>query len=281
MKHHLNIFTSLFLFATVLVNAQDLQGKAYYKTKRKVEITLDSTAASSAQQQQLNALLQKKFQKEYVLSFNKTQSVYKEVESLGDAGDASGTGINIVGINLGGSGNDIYYKDVAAKTYTSQREAFSKQFLIKDSLPKMEWQLESETKQIGNYTCYKATFTKEVERRQLNLSDTAEKEKVVKETLVTTAWYTPQIPVSHGPDKYWGLPGLILEINDGSTVMICNKIVMNAQEKIDITEPVKGKKVDQKTYNEMMLKKAEEMSKIYGENRKKGNGQTFKIKIGG
>ena len=104
---------------------------------------------------------------------------------------------------------------------------------------------------------------------------------MVTKTLVTTAWYTPQIPVSNGPDQYWGLPGLILEVNDGSTVMICNKIVMNAQEKIDITEPVKGKKVDQKTYNEMMLKKAEEMSKIYGGNKKKGNGQTFKIKIGG
>jgi len=281
MKHHLNIFTFLFLIATVQTYAQDLQGRAYYKTKRKVEITMDSTSVGSAQQQQINDLLQKKFQKEYVLSFNKTQSVYKEVESLGDASDASGTGINIVGINLGGSGNDIYYKDIAAKTYTSQRETFSKQFLIKDSLPKIEWQLENETKQIGNYTCYKATFTKEVERKQLDFSDTSKKEKVVTKTLVTTAWYTPQIPVSNGPDQYWGLPGLILEVNDGSTVMICNKIVMNAQEKIDITEPVKGEKVDQKTYNEMMLKKAEEMSKIYGGNKKKGNGQTFKIKIGG
>jgi GLPGLI family protein len=30
--------------------------------------------------------------------------------------------------------------------------------------------------------------------------------------VVTTAWYTPQIPVSNGPRNYHGLPGLIMEV---------------------------------------------------------------------
>jgi GLPGLI family protein len=42
-----------------------------------------------------------------------------------------------------------------------------------------------------------------------------------------TAWYTPEIPVNQGPENYWGLPGLILEINDGKTVILCSKIVLN------------------------------------------------------
>jgi GLPGLI family protein len=46
-----------------------------------------------------------------------------------------------------------------------------------------------------------------------------------------TAWYTPEIPVNQGPENYWGLPGLILEINDGKTVILCSKIVLNPKEK--------------------------------------------------
>jgi GLPGLI family protein len=38
------------------------------------------------------------------------------------------------------------------------------------------------------------------------------KEKVV------TAWHTPDIPLPHGPGDYWGLPDLILEVNDGKPV---------------------------------------------------------------
>ncbi|WP_239524850.1 GLPGLI family protein [Leptobacterium flavescens] len=273
--------TIAFLITGLNLNAQELQGTAYYKTKRKVEIKLDSTSATSIQQEQLNAILKRQFEKEYVLNFNKTASTYKEVESLGDASSSAGGGVRIVAFGAGGSGNDVLYKDTRAKTYTNQRESFSKQFLIKDSLQKVEWKLENETKQIGNYTCYKATFEREVERRQLNFNDAEEEEKTVKETIVTTAWYTPQIPVSHGPERHWGLPGLILEINDGNSVMICNKIVMNPKEKIEIIEPKKGKKVTQEEFNEVMRKKAEEMSKIYGGGRKKGNGQSIQIKIGG
>ena len=34
----------------------------------------------------------------------------------------------------------------------------------------------------------------------------------VPKTIDIVAWYTPQIPVSHGPAEFGGLPGLILEL---------------------------------------------------------------------
>ena len=46
---------------------------------------------------------------------------------------------------------------------SNQQETFGKQFIIKDNLEPIEWELHSDTKNIGNYTCYKATYTKEVE----------------------------------------------------------------------------------------------------------------------
>jgi GLPGLI family protein len=53
-----------------------------------------------------------------------------------------------------------------------------------------------------------------------------------------TAWYTPEIPVNQGPENYWGLPGLILEINDSKTVILCSKIVLNQRKNV-IKAPVR------------------------------------------
>jgi GLPGLI family protein len=67
------------------------------------------------------------------------------------------------------------------------------------------------------------TAKKEDKEKKTNFMDNLE---MPKETIVT-AWYTPEIPVNQGPDKYWGLPGLILEVNDGKTVL-CSKVVLNS-----------------------------------------------------
>ena len=77
-----------------------------------------------------------------------------------------------------------------------------------------------------------------------------------------TAWYAPEIPISQGPDNYWGLPGLILEVSDEKTVILCSKIVMNTKDKKEIKEPGKGKVVSQKEFDEVMLKKMEELQQM-------------------
>ena len=80
--------------------------------------------------------------------------------------------------------------------------------------------------------------------------------------ITITAWYTPEIPVSQGPEGYWGLPGLILEVNDGKTTILCSKIVLNPKEKAEIKAPSNGKEVSQKEYDEIVTKKMEEMSEM-------------------
>ena len=44
-----------------------------------------------------------------------------------------------------------------------------------------------------------------------------------------TAWYTPDIPINQGPENYWGLPGLILEINEPELIILCSKVVLNTK----------------------------------------------------
>ena len=263
------------------VHAQDFQGIATYKSKRKIEIKLDSTQVNSEMQQRMMESLKKQFEKTFNLTFNKEESVYKEEEALSPPQPA---GMQLVVINTNGA--DILYKNIKEDRFSNQNDVFGKIFLIKDKLNKTDWKLESESKNIGEYTCFKATTTREREKsvggirinRHKDL-DAEEEKAPVMETITITAWYTPQIPVSIGPGNYHGLPGLILEVNDGSETVICSKIVLNPNDKVDISEPNKGKVVTQAEFDEIMEKKMEEMKERY--NSKRSDGHEIEIKIGG
>ena len=49
------------------------------------------------------------------------------------------------------------------------QEFYGKRFLVKDKLVNIEWSLGTETKKIGNYTCYKAAAM--VPKSELNWFD--------------------------------------------------------------------------------------------------------------
>jgi len=185
-------------------------------------------------------------------------------------------------MSFGGSGNgSVYFKNVNEKRYINQTEIMGKRFLIKDTLPVYEWELSSETKNIGNYTCYKATFTREVENVSMMLDNGDTKEVINKEKVTTTAWYTTQVPVSNGPDNYQGLPGLILELNDGKRTIVCTEIILNPSEKIKITAPEKGDVVSQEKFNKIQEEKTKEMIERFTSRKGMDLGNGMNIKIGG
>ena len=91
------------------------------------------------------------------------------------------------------------------------------------------------------------------------------------------AWYTPQIPIQTGPDEYWGLPGLILELKSGKTTMLCSKIVLNPKDEVEINIPSKGKSVGRDEYKKIVMDKVNEMQEMYGGGRRGGRSIEFKI----
>ncbi len=271
----------VFLVATN-VSAQDFQGVATYKSKRKVDIKLDSTKVSSDLQKQMMDMLKKQFEKTYILTFNKEESIYKEEEALASPNPQ---GMDVMVVMSGGS--DVLYKNIKEKRYTNQNESFSKVFLIKDELNAIEWTLGSETKNIGDYTCFKATTTREVEDRESEVSVNGDKDLSTSEAapkmkeITITAWYTAQIPVNAGPGNYHGLPGLILEVNDGSETVICSKIVINPKNASDIEEPDTGKELSQAAYDKIMEKKMKEMEERFKPSNRDRDGESIEIRIGG
>ena len=88
--------------------------------------------------------------------------------------------------------------------------------------------------------------------------DATESDEVTETQVEVTqveAWYTPQIPVRHGPSDYWGLPGLILEVSAGDTTMLCTKIVLNPNEKTEIKAPRKGDVLAKAEYQDLIQNK--------------------------
>ena len=265
---YFNIFFLLFfalLFNNDVIFAQDFQGKATYISKSKMELGRWGARMSEAQKKQVAARLKNRLEKEFVLVFNKEESVFTEEEQL----DAISGATDSWGKNFAAGEN---YKNIKSNSQVQQQEFYGKKFLVKDKLQKIDWTLGNETKKIGNYTCYKATtfiptddllwysFSWSRMRSTDDNQDTEDEKNNIPEVDVTQieAWYTLQIPVGHGPSEYWGLPGLILEVSTGGTTMLCSKIIINPDESIEIEAPKKGTKVTKNEYQDIIQKKMAE-----------------------
>ena len=283
MKNLLTILCMLCI--TSAVNAQKFQGKAIYKTHRQMDMNLsgggNGPSMSDDQKAKMKAMMMKQFQKTFTLVFDKTSSIYKEEKKLNAPTAGSRGGMNVVmQVVGGGGGSDILYKNIKQNKFINKTEIMGKRFLIKDKLPTYEWKLSGETKNIGIYTCYKATYTRKEDRTSMNVVDGKVSEKTEKVDVITTAWYTPKIGVSNGPGNYAGLPGLILEIKEGKLTIVCSEIIMNPSEKIVIEKPKKGKVVSQAEYTKIMDKKNKEMMEKF-RSRRGGKGHNVEIRIGG
>jgi GLPGLI family protein len=274
------IFTVAFVLTVHLgIMAQEFQGMAVYESKTstadfktRMQGNKDITPEM---QKTMEERMKTMFEKTFILNFDKSASTYKEEEKLdAPTQGGAGGGMRMMGSMMGTGGT--FYKNIKEKSYTVDKEFMGKEFLVKDSLPNLKWKMEGETRVIGGYNCFKATAIRPVSKtdfrnfRPKKENESEPKPKTdekktdfmsgieVPKEVVVTAWYTPEIPVNQGPENYWGLPGLILEINDGKTVILCSKIVLNPKEKAVIKASTKGKVVTQAEYDEIMIKKLEE-----------------------
>lgn len=230
---------------------------------------------SEAQKKEVYARLQNRLEKTYILNFNKEASVFQEEEKL----DAMSGATDSWGKNFA---RGEQYKNVKGNELVQSQEFYGKLFLVKDQLQNIKWEMGSESKQIGQYLCFKATASvptneltwfdfswSRLRQNNENTSDAsgAVAEEPAVEMTQIEAWYTPQIPVAHGPAEYWGLPGLILEVSAGNTTMLCSKIVMNPDVKLKIEAPDKGKEITKAEYQATVADKMQEMRDNRGRRR--------------
>src|SRR5690606_24946090 len=107
----------------------------------------------------------------------------------------------------------------------------------------LKWELIDEQKKIGNYVCYKANSEMVIKNTQGNFH-----RKVV-------AWYCPDIPVDYGPSRFGGLPGLILEVDDGEMHYKAMNIQFRNKIKIPKARMQKITLVSEKEYQAILVEK--------------------------
>lgn len=118
-------------------------------------------------------------------------------------------------------------------------------FIIKENLQNIKWEIQTETKKIERFNCIKAVG--EFGGR------------------IYDVWFTPDIPVSLGPYKLWGLPGMILEAKsrDGRVSYEFKEYESPISNKVKLEKPTIGQEVtweELKTHIINRLLKAESLS---------------------
>lgn len=205
------IILLLIIFINIVVSAQNISGKVTYvlSVESFAEQKIDSMVAKSDFK---NAKMEKMMRDVFknakdvdaLLEFSNGESLYYLEDKMQNDGKAK------LNMNRSYAGGDSkYYKNTNTKEYFFQNNTGD--LLLTDIAPK-KWQITQETQKIGNYLCFKA----------IDLEDKKQN---------TFAWFTPEIPVSFGPLKFNGLPGLVLQVEMHNRTITATKIVLNPRKK--------------------------------------------------
>jgi len=185
-----------------------------------------------------------------ILSFGKGQCSNVELSSMLEVrGDEAlftyksrqlHGGVDFVKKELKGGFSKVFLDTIGLKVFTDKnnsrivsRDMIGKDiFIVHDHIEPIQWQIKSTSKKIDNYTCLMAVA--EFRGR------------------IYTAWFTPDIPVSFGPWKLHGLPGLIVEVSDQSKeVCFYLKSIKGENHSNQVAAPTDGTLVN---FNEFMSK---------------------------
>lgn len=242
MKSLIITFCSI-LFSSFLI-AQNNSGEVLYEDKRNIHKGLppEMEAMKDRIPEFRTAKKILYFNGQEALYVNKPRDKKEEAKNQEFRGERGGRR----GGRWGRNDNNKYYTNLQEKKSLDAREFFGKDFLIEGEREALKWKIAADQKQVGAYLCQKATY-----------QDT---------TQSIVAWFTPMIPVSSGPDDFFGLPGLILhlDIDNGMRQITATNIDLKELEADAITRPEKGKKISKSDFDSMRQEKMKEMEEEYG-----------------
>lgn len=243
-KNGLLLILILLCTSVTTVLCQDVRGVVTYQvTKDMGSMAIQTDGMSTEMKAQVTEMMKKRRQKEFVLKFNSNESSWQEVTVRQ---------------------SPVKYINVKENLYLAETSVLGEVYLIKDSIQEFDWKLKDETKKIGAYEVKKAMTQRLIQRVSKNTDQVGKSTEIIVDTLSVEAWYAPDLPVSHGPEDHNGLPGLILELNDGKTIYLSTSVTINPSQNIEIIKPNSSKTVSRKQFNEIREAQRREVLKSFG-----------------
>lgn len=121
--------------------------------------------------------------------YYKYSTFYKD-SLIQELGSLTGTGLkkSITGAEY------IVYKDKTVGKIITTDEVAIFAFKVTENMPEFAWEIKNERKEVAGYKVFKAECSFRGRK--------------------WVAWFAPDLPISDGPWKFSGLPGLIMEVYD-------------------------------------------------------------------
>lgn len=181
---------------------------------------------------------------DYKLKTNGEMSEYKMQEKISNSQSGGG----MIMSQITAYDKEPLYKDQKEGVFYKLYD-IGKQYIVKDSLIKFDWKISREKEQIAGFDALKATG-------------------VMNDSIPVTAWYSPKLNFKDGPDRLWGLPGLILKaefnINNSDLIITAVNVAVKEDE-FKVTKPTKGKFLTEKEFMDEMKKMQEKYKEMYGD----------------
>lgn len=258
MKKTLLIAAAAF---SLFARAQTKEGKVTYERTMQLTPPRITGANLPPEMQAQMDRMPKSRTDQYELLFTPEHSLYQFLPNANDDGNTNLSGGGMT-IQLRGMTGETTYIDFAKAERIDQREIMDKNFVVTDTVAKLQWKLSEETKTVLNFTAHKATATTVNQRPRMTMENGQMKREMMNDTVKVVAWYTTQVPVPAGPNYAGQLPGLILEldVNNGQNVTKAIEFSpkVNAAK---IKAPNDGKKLTAAEFSKEREKLMEEMRK--------------------
>jgi GLPGLI family protein len=265
------LLLSFCIAASMFAGAQMKEGKVVYERTMTMPMRVFATQGGGGGDAPPPPMPPSVRTDQFELLFANNQSLWQIIPDANDENpgtfQSSGGGMTVMA-RVGGL-NDVVYHNFSTQIRTELREVMGREFLVSDSIQKLNWKLSEETKTILNYTARKATAQRIGTRPQMAMENGVMKRTETPDTANIVAWYTTDIPVPAGPGaEYQGqLPGLILEmdINNGRNVIKAVEVSAKVSAS-KIKEPKGSKKITSAEFAKEREKLMQEMMQNSGGN---------------
>lgn len=241
MKNHLSVYlltlVFLFFFQTAELKAQKLEGTIrYLRTQNWAKMMASVDYISKLQRERMMYMwgTRSEWKTYTLLHFNATESKYENSEEEAEPGSEGWSNRKETFFMKRNFNNNTLFDGITL---------LGKTYLIHDSIVPPAWKIMNDMKEVAGHICMNAS-----------LNDTIRKQK-------TIVWFALDMPVSAGPDRFIGLPGVILEVdvNNGALIMTADKIELKSLvTELDVPAKLKGKKIDMAGYNNLIEKQIKE-----------------------